>query len=401
MRRVLLLFVGVLALASVAVAAPGGATRTQTPWVITDLGTLGGTYSEAVAINEPGQVIGNSQTTKGFGHAFIWESGRIRDLGTLGGHVTTALAVNGRGQVVGWSDTRAGKEHAFLWTQGKMRDLGTLGGTRSDALAINERQQVVGWAETKSGAVHAFLWQKGRMRDLGTLGGRQSEALAINEHGQIVGRCDSSKVPDTGREGQWKGRACLWQAGKVVNLDPAPLEGTEGRMDRVSRAVAVNERVQVVVNIDTGDGYTGGFLWQKGRRTPRRELENGNLFWADAINARGEAVGSSQNEDLAYRPVMWRGNSAIDLGALPGAESEEGHARAINDRSQITGRSGPHAFLWEKGVMTDLGKLPGYPFSDAVAINEHNQIVGWSSRTAYPDPEVPTRTHAVLWTLKR
>ena len=57
----------------------------------------------------------------------------------------------------------------------------------------------------------------------------------------------------------------------------------------------------------------------------------------------------------------------IDLGTLDGTETE---AHLINNRGQVVGHSGSHAFLWEKGVMTDLGTLPGGDYSFAYAINE-------------------------------
>jgi len=64
----------------------------------------------------------------------------------------------------------------------------------------------------------------------------------------------------------------------------------------------------------------------------------------------------------------------IDLGTLDGTETE---AHLINNRGQVVGASGIepdtfqiHAFLWEKGVMTDLGTLPGGDYSFAYAINE-------------------------------
>ena len=44
----------------------------------------------------------------------------------------------------------------------------------------------------------------------------------------------------------------------------------------------------------------------------------------------------------------------------------------------------PHAFLWQNGVMTDLGVLPGDEDSGAAAINNLGQIVGSSGRT---DPD--------------
>ncbi len=56
----------------------------------------------------------------------------------------------------------------------------------------------------------------------------------------------------------------------------------------------------------------------------------------------------------------------------------------INDRGQIVGVSTLsdnatfHAFLWQSGVMTDLGTLPGDMFSVAFGINNKGQIVGQS-----------------------
>jgi probable HAF family extracellular repeat protein len=61
----------------------------------------------------------------------------ITDLGTLGGPFSTATAINAGGEVVGESTIASGQQHAFLWRNGLMTDLGTLGGTSSFAAAIN------------------------------------------------------------------------------------------------------------------------------------------------------------------------------------------------------------------------------------------------------------------------
>jgi probable HAF family extracellular repeat protein len=108
-----------LFLASLVVGA-GGATAKTRSVTVTDLGTLGGTFSFALAVNASGQVVGYSDTAGNAAtHAFSWtQAGGMVDLGTLGGTSSTASAVNANGEVVG-SSTTAGNAalHAVLWQQ--------------------------------------------------------------------------------------------------------------------------------------------------------------------------------------------------------------------------------------------------------------------------------------------
>ena len=161
-----------------------------------DLGTLAGREgaSEALAVNEQGQVVGHSRV-EAAKHAFvILEPGRMLDLGSLGGATSIAHDVNDRGEVVGLAETKAGQARAFLWTATDgIRGLGTLEAPASLALGINNRTEVVG------GSGHAFLWTpRGGIVDLGTLGGRTSCANDINEGGCIVG---VSQMADIDRRG--------------------------------------------------------------------------------------------------------------------------------------------------------------------------------------------------------
>jgi probable HAF family extracellular repeat protein len=163
---------------------------------VRDLGTLGGRDSFPNAINNAGQVAGESETADFHHHAFITgpDGVGIRDLGTLGGDLSSAHDINDTGEVVG-SFTAGGAQHAFITGPNgmEMRDLGTLGGHESFADGINNAGQVAGWAETATGAMHAFITGPHGvgMIDLNSLvslpaGVILTSAVAINDHGQVL-----------------------------------------------------------------------------------------------------------------------------------------------------------------------------------------------------------------------
>jgi probable HAF family extracellular repeat protein len=100
----------------------GGLPVKAVEYTITDLGTLGGPYSYATAINDNGQIVGDSINTVGANHGFLYSNGSITDLGTLGGEVSVASDINNLGLIVGFSST-AGNElsrQGFLYSNGSM-----------------------------------------------------------------------------------------------------------------------------------------------------------------------------------------------------------------------------------------------------------------------------------------
>jgi probable HAF family extracellular repeat protein len=285
---------------------------------LTDLGTLGGNVSAANAVNNLGEVAGEALNaipdpyTSNFlnffilgatqVHAFRWtKSHGMQDLGTLGGTDSAALYINERGQIAGWSFTNTTVNPttgtptvaSFLWEKGKMLDLGNLGGTASLANALNNRGEVVGGSNIAEDVTeHPFLWSKSEgMQDLGTLGGTFGHANYINDAGEIVGTATTA--------GDAFGRAFLWRDGVMIDL------GTIGE-DPDSEPYAVNLQGQVV-------GITGifgvldhrAFLWENGGPmvdlntlippTPGLQLTH-----ALYINDRGEiaAEGNFTNGDF-------------------------------------------------------------------------------------------------------
>ena len=171
-----------------------------------DLGTLGGTDSLAVGINDAGQIIGysftnttpNPMTGEPTLHPFLWNGGAMRDLGSLGGTMGMSTSINDYGHVTGWSNLAGDTAyHPFLWDGHGMTDLGTLGGDNGEAIWINNKGQIAGYAEVAGNATHhAFLWENGRMTDLGAdPGDTCSTAYALNSLGQVVGFSGQSAGP--------------------------------------------------------------------------------------------------------------------------------------------------------------------------------------------------------------
>ena len=108
----------------------------------------------------------------------------------------------------------------------------------------------------------------------------------------------------------------------------------------------------------------------------------GTYSSARGINERGQVVGSNTIGSGESRAFLWQNGVLTDLGTL-GGPSIGSTANAINNQGQVVGASGTstgelHAFLWQDGIMTDLGVLSG-TFSSAQSINEHVNFGAQSS----------------------
>jgi len=147
-------------------------------------------HSGAVAINDAGQIVGYSPSPTGR-HAVLWSvAGDIQDLGTLGGSTSEAIDINASGLVIGKSQIAGdAATHFFLWsTATGMRDLETVLGAITSVVEINDGGQIIGTHITSDGASHAFLYTPGSaLLDLGTLGGTTSAPTGLNDAGQVVG----------------------------------------------------------------------------------------------------------------------------------------------------------------------------------------------------------------------
>ncbi|MBI3000566.1 MAG: hypothetical protein HYY46_19250 [Deltaproteobacteria bacterium] len=259
-------------------------------------------------------------------------------------------------------------------------DLGTLGGDFSAAHGINNAGQVVGGAAVPDGRERAFIWQEGVMQEVFFNFAPFTIATGINGLGQVVGYGFT-----VDREHDL---AFLWLNGVAQSLGTLPNSA-------YSNANAINDLGQVV-------GSSGerrpcrnrppphAFLWQNGLMQDLGTLPGsvGNCFSltpsssANGINNSGQVVGSSRSDNFGEHAFLWQNGLMQDLGP--------GTATAINNSGQVVGSSGGHAFLWQGGMMEDLGALSGDGWSSALGINGPGQVVGWSGNSGFPQ-------RAFLW----
>jgi probable HAF family extracellular repeat protein len=101
----------------------------------------------------------------------------------------------------------------------------------------------------------------------------------------------------------------------------------------------------------------------------------GPQSFANGINDAGQVVGSADTASGVRHAFLYDAGVMTDLGAL-GAATNESSGQAINSAGQITGNStlvdGTHAFFYDDGAMTDLGLFI------SSTINDDGQILGSS-----------------------
>ncbi|MGI9075684.1 MAG: hypothetical protein ACR2JB_31130 [Bryobacteraceae bacterium] len=356
---------------------------------VTDLGTLGGTYSYAYGLNNAGQVAGGSATpnqTGGlFQTAFLWSKHTgIQDLGTLGGFNTGLNSAAGGPNASG---------EAALISETFMTDP-----NGEDFCGFGTKRQCLG-----------AIWKDGVMTPLSTLGGTNSQAYWVNNQGQVVGFAENQRKEKKGYcltpSQILDFEAVIWEPdGEIRELPPLP-------GDTVAFGWGINDRGQAIGSsgscsntsvppaIPTGPHAV---LWEKGG-SPH---DLGNLGGttnniANGINNRGEVVGGAQLKNGDIHPFLWTRETGIrDLGAFPGAIATVAPCcHTINDRGEIVGFSidanfNMRALLWEDKVSVDLNRLipKGSPWylQAAQSINDAGEIAGYGT--------INGETHAFLAT---
>ncbi len=384
----------VVALFALELSVVAGSARAQQPSVppvrynITDLGTLGGPFSEAVSVNNRSLVSGASSLPDGTTHAVLWQQGRITDIAAtgLGGPASNSRAfdVNERGQATGAAESSTpdpnGEDFcsfgthltcpSFLWQNGAMTPLRTLGGNNNFVFAINNRGQVAGVSENNthdsSCAVpfqvrdfEAAIWgpSPGTLHELPPLGGDTvGEATWINDLGQAVGSsgsCANTLLPPLAVGPH----AVLWENGVPTDLGnlggtcstpcTSPVLGPYG-----NTPLFISNQGQVVgLSALKGDATFHAFLWTKAAGIQDLQTLSGDVASVGlAINGSGEAVGLSLDEGGNPRAFLWRNGVMTDLNTLVPADS-------------------PFLLLFVADVINASGEIAGFGLTNSFEVH--------------------------------
>ncbi len=334
------------------------------------------------------------------------------NLGTLDRDSTSsATAINDRGEIVGNSSTGSSPEaviHAFYYRDGFMRSLNS---KPCNAVAINDAGQIVGNLLTYSTNIFTNIFLPPipitnipvhPIYPITNIIGANLLTNILTQSANFAANTAELAFPTNGQietNIYVNTQPVLFRPG----LPPDLFEGT----NNVGSALGINNQGEIVGGAYLPSSASSvtqyAFVYKNGLTMDLPELSSNNDFSvASAINNHGDIVGYGfvgLGPLIFEHPFLYSQGLMQDLGTLGGSI---GLATAINDVGEITGFSTTisnaeeHAFFYRQGQMIDLGGLPGAQFlistnlrpilpiklvSVASAINNWGQIVGRATAT--------------------
>lgn len=313
----------------------------------------------------------SSDTSRGrlLGHEPDWAAVRIRAPGTVTITATRGADTGQATLVIRPQDTPPAPVTIGNW---EAISLGRMDHERGFALAISETGTIVGFLRDSivtqygsgPGLAYGFIYKDGVMQKLWSSDTLNRDYLpgAIDPWGKIVGTTS----------GLSPGRLIVWDS---ANAAPRFL-GNEF----VSSVVGINAEGDFLVNYSDGTSRAG--LWRRnGTRVDLGSLNDSvghSRTWATAWNDAGQIVGTSEvGSPPTAHPFLWEDGVMRDLGVL--GSSPSGYANDINTHGVIVGTNVVDSLLravtWKDGVLHELGAFPGQD-TRAVAIDDHGRILG-------------------------
>ena len=329
-----------------------------------DLGTLGGTTSQAWGVRSDGTVVvGSSLNATAQTQAFVYNvnagftGGTMTALNFLaGGTAAEARAVNSGGLIVGYSRDGGAIDQAVTWTGTNVSLItNNLGGAGARALGVSNAGLVVGWARQSTGSVQRAFVSTGSAIDSGdalnlsALNGQHdsnvhnSRALGISANGRfVVGEYEV----DNGAGG-------VDVRGFVIDRT-TPGNSYEFVNGSVASAKAANGTTAVGSFFDAGQVQTvAAYTTHSTTSSDYLAQAAGGAGVAYGINASNAVVGS-QDLGIGFRAVLWDtpsiGATVTDMNTMHSTANVLTESTGIADVDGIYTGNGTfggqlHAFL--------------------------------------------------------
>jgi uncharacterized membrane protein len=293
----------------------------------------------------------------------------LTDLGTFGGYQSEAWAINNSGQIVGdylWTFKRLSGQGCFSKKNGQAAV--TFGSAMCTARAVNANGAVAGWMSVGS-PTHAFRFDpSGNLYDLPPLtNDGDSHGYGIDYYGRVVG--------DGTVDAFYVSSALQWDLGGHPTIWGCPSAHAN------SAAFATNSAGNILAGICQEDLP---YWWYLGAPLPLSSLSPRCADPDDtpaivlAINNGNYMAGYGVKGDCTTpHAVLWN-HGAVDLGP-------DSVAYAISNDNWIVGTWAGHGFLRVSDTncpqMANLNSLldssgTGWSVMAAYGINDSHQIVG-------------------------
>ena len=244
------------------------------------------------------------------------------------------------------------------------------------ARGLNELGHVVGYYDQCEGSPYreAFLWtpDAGLTTLVRPAGVITAKAFDINDAGQVVGELDIS--------GDGLGVLAFLHDGNGF-MEIPPFGGT------FSQAEGISNQTEVTGTTGDGSPFFKAYLWENDVMTLILPTFGPRSAARDINEARQIVGWMGLSPSIDAHAFLWEDGVMVDLGVIPGGFT--GTGSAINNFGQVVVNGNLpfkgfgqliRAFLWTNSEFTDLGTLPGLERCSALDINDEAQIVGMCSQ---------------------
>jgi hypothetical protein len=186
-----------------------------------------------------------TNTTTGRYEGFVYDSGKFTPINFPNSTGTQAIGINDKGDVVGLYLDSSGLQHGFVKTGTRYKSIDVSGGTSTEAWGINNSGQITVFAIGSTGGYESFLYNGTTFKKVSDPNASTTGTIAriVNNNGDVAGAYFNSSGAEVG---------FLLHAGKYYDVvDP--------KGNNVTKPDGLNDTLEMVGRYTSTTGATVGF----------------------------------------------------------------------------------------------------------------------------------------------